>query len=142
MTTLDTLIQAAYQSEGATADVNKVYVELLKTTLYVPIEKGSAKSPDSSDEDEAPFIPLFVEDDEKVFIAAFDNLNKLMGWAGDHYADMDYITMVGRDVIAGMSDEIYLAFNPTTEFYKEFSPEEILRLKTMVQKIMQWRQSD
>jgi len=141
MTQLDDLIIKAYEGEGETGAVNKVYIEFLKTTLYLPIEKIDPEKAKDLKENEEPFTPLFMHDNDMTFMAAFDNLNKLMGWAGDHFVEMDYATIIGRNVIAGIGNDVILALNPGTKAYKEFSPEEIGRLKTMVQKIMQFKKS-
>lgn len=127
-TELDTLIEAAFNSEGATAEVNKVYLGLLKTELWLPVELHSAASAE-------PYTPLFSIEDDIIFMAAFDDIGKFQAWADTAFSDIDYVTIKGRDLIAGMGDRVFLALNPGCKYYKEFSPEEIQRLKTIVNKI-------
>ncbi len=129
-TELDILIETAFISEGATGDVNKVYLALLKTDLIVPVELHS-----DTDENAEPYTPLFSIEDDFIFMAAFDTLEKYQSWAGEAFSDIDYVSMRGRDLIANIGDTVFLALNPGHPTYKEFSPEEIQRLKTIVQKI-------
>lgn len=129
-TELDILIESAFNSEGATADVNKVYLGLLKTELWLPVELHPNAAKDAE-----PFTPLFSMEDEFIFMAAFDSLEKFHFWASDASSSIDYVTMKGRDIIAGIGDNVFLALNPGCQYYKEFSPEEIQRLKIIVNKI-------
>ena len=129
-TDLDTLIEAAFISQGATGDVNKVYLGLLKTDLFVPVQIHH----DAGPEDE-PYTPLFSTEGDFIFMAAFDSAERLKQWAGEEASNIDYASMKGRDLIAGVGNNVFLALNPGFSFYKEFSPEEIQRLKTIVTKI-------
>lgn len=131
MTELDHLIAAAFASEGKQEDVNKVYLALLHTRLVVPVKKGPPQ-----DEGE-PFTPLFAKIDEKYFLLAFDTVERLSHWAGDHLGEISYVELLGRDFIAGMSDQIYFCLNLGTDYYKEFSPDEVKRLKMVIARIDQ-----
>jgi hypothetical protein len=131
MQELDQLIQIAVQTEGKQEDVNKVYLTLLKTSLWVPVQKDALTS------EEEPFIPLFMKLNDAFFMAAFSSLERLMEWAGDQYSQMDYVELPGREVISGIKEDVYLCLNLNTPFYKEFSPDEIKRLKMVVARIKQ-----
>jgi hypothetical protein len=135
MTDLDELIKTAYASEGRQEDVNKVYLAFIRSLLFVPVEKNS---PDVSAEE--PFRPLFANFDGKYFMLAFDTTERLAEWAGEHAEAIEYVEISGRDVIAGVGEEVYLCLNLGTDFYKEFSPDEIRRIKTIVARIDQLRQ--
>jgi len=39
------------------------------------------------------------------------------------------------ELLSGLGDDVTVALNPGAPTYKEFNPEEILKLKTMVAKI-------
>lgn len=134
MTELDQTIANAFNSEGKQDDVNKVYLLLLRTPLFVPVKKEYAKRTDDE-----PFTPLFGSINDQIFMLAFDTVEKLHAWAGDAAADLDYVELIGRDVIAGIGETVYLGLNPSTDYYKEFSPDEIKRLKTIVSKIDQFK---
>jgi hypothetical protein len=135
-TELDTIIANAYAQEGKQEAVNKVYFTLLKTTLYVPVET----SQDNKLQAEEPFSPLFTLVEEYAFMVAFDELARLQQWAGDQFAAIDYVSMSGKEVLSAIGDKVYLALNPGYPYYKEFSPEEIYKLKTMVSRINQFKE--
>jgi hypothetical protein len=131
MTELDQKITDAYKSEGKQQDVNQVYLTLLRTVLYIPVQK------DKSLEDHEPFRPLFAKVDGNYFLIAFDTIERLYSWAGNELDKMDYVELAGRDMIAGMNENVYLCLNLGTPFYKEFSPDEVKRIKIIVSKIDQ-----
>lgn len=133
MTELDQVIAAAFASEGQQEDVNKVYLTLLRTGLFVPVKQGEPTS------EEEPFSPLFAKIEDNYFMIAFDTLERLMGWVGDQKDSVGYVEISGRDVIAGISEQVYLCLNTGTEFYKEFSPDEVKRLKMIVARIDQMK---
>jgi hypothetical protein len=138
MTELDQLIQTAFASEGKQDDVNKVYLALLRASLFLPVEKISSPALDN----EEPFKPLFAQMDEKYFMLAFDTLERLTAWAGDQFDLIDYVEIAGKELIAGMNEQVFLCFNVGTPFYKEFSPDEVKQLKKIVARIDQLRQSN
>jgi len=131
MTELDQLISAAYASQGKQEDVNKVYITLLRSLLFLPVKK------DKSPEDEEPFRPLFATIDDHYFMLTFDTLERLTEWAGDQLTNIDYVEISGRDLITGINDDVFLVLNAGFEFFKEFSPDEIKQLKKVVLRIDQ-----
>ncbi len=129
MSELDRVIAAAYNNKGAADKVNKVYVTLFRTTLYMPVYQ--------QDDKDEPFVPLYtIQEGEKYFISVFDALTRLKTWAENEYKDVDYTEMLGADVLRCIGhDRVYLCLNAGTDVYKEFSPEEIVHLKKMLGKI-------
>ena len=138
MTKLDTAIAAAFASEGKQDDVNKVYLLLLQSPLFVPIKKENKKENPVKDDEEL-FQPLFAKIEDQYFMLAFDGLERLITWAGDHYEEIAYVELSGRDIVAGISDGVFLCLNYGTDFYKEFSPDEVKRLKMIVSRIDQMK---
>jgi hypothetical protein len=136
MTELDQVIATAFGSEGNRDDVNKVYLTLLRSSLLIPVEKNDAPKVDM-DSDAEPFKPLFAQLDDKYFMLAFDTLERLNAWAEDQLDKMDFVEIGGKDLIAGINEGVFLCLNLGTEFYKEFSPEEVLQLKKVVARIQQ-----
>jgi hypothetical protein len=134
VTELDQLIAAAFASEGKQEDVNKVYLALLRASLYVPVQKKEADAVAVNDEAE-PFQPLFAKVDDKFFMLVFDTLERLTAWAGDEFSAMEYVELSGRDVLSGIGDVVFLGLNLGSVWYKEFSPDEIKRLKMVVSRI-------
>lgn len=131
MTELDQVIAAAFASEGKQDDINKVYLALLRAQLYLPVKKE--KMPD----DEEPFRPLFAEIEGRYFILAFDTVERLSDWAGEEFENIAYVDISGKDLIAGLSEKVYFVLNLGSDYYKEFSPEEVFHLKKIVARIEQ-----
>ena len=140
MTELDTLIAAAYASEGKQDDVNKVYLTFLRSPLLIPVEKVAADQVPAADSEEEPFKPLFAKVEGNFFMLVFDTVERLRAWAGDQLDLIDYVEISGRDIIAGLSDQVYLGLNLGEKYYKEFSPDEVIQLKKIVARIDQLKQ--
>lgn len=126
---LDNFIAKAYQNEGKKEDVNKVYLTFLQTLLYVPVKKDAVNTSDE------PFHPLFTKIEDNTYMLVFNTLDRLKNWAGDAIDQMNYVELSGHDVVFGINPEVYLCLNVGTEFYKEFSPDEVFHLKKIVAKI-------
>jgi hypothetical protein len=131
MTELDQLVAKAFASEGKQDDVNKVYLTLLRTSLFLPVQK------ENNPTEEEPFKPLFAKIDDNYFLLAFDTADRLLAWAGDQLEQINYVEILGNDLISGISEQVFLCLNYGTEYYKEFSPDEVRRLKTIVSRINQ-----
>jgi hypothetical protein len=139
MTELDRLMAAAFSSEGQQDAVNKVYLTLLRMPVFVPVQKRDPKK-FISENTEEPFKPLFANIDGNFFMLIFDTLERLTVWAGDQFEHIDYVEISGRDIFFGINEEVYLGLNADTEFYKEFSPDEVKRVKMIIARIDQLRQ--
>ena len=85
--------------------------------------------------DEQPFTPLFVQDGEHFFIPVFDTLERLQHWSDE----VEHIQLMGNAVIRGLGEKVVLCVNIGSPYYKEFLPDEITRLKTMVAKLDQFK---
>lgn len=133
MTELDQVISEAYQSQGKQEDVNKVYLTFLRSSLFIPVKKEYEATHDE------PFSPLFSKMNEHFFLMAFDTLDRLTRWAGDKFSDMNYVELSGIDFILGIGEQVFLGLNFGTEFYKEFSPDEVKHLKKVAMKIKQFK---
>lgn len=132
MSEFDQLIAAAFESGGKQEQVNKVYLGLLKTRFYLPVRK---QDPAAVNEEE-PFIPLYTQQDDHYLMPIFSTLERLQTWAGDYMEQMEYVELVGWDVVRGLGEQVYLCVNFGTPFYKEFAPDEVKRLKLIVQRLM------
>jgi hypothetical protein len=140
MTELDRLIAAAYASEGKQDDVNKVYMAFLRSALFIPVEKMSPEKKLALGPDDEPFRPLFANVDDNYFMLVFDSLERLHTWAGDQMDLIEYVQIAGQDIVAGLSDQVFLGLNLGETYYKEFSPEEVQHLKKIVGRIEQLKQ--
>lgn len=130
---LDNLLKAAYDSDGSTDAVNKFYVAFFRADLYMPVTILF--------EPEEPFSPLYLKQDDHFFVPIFDSVERLKTWAADQQQKIDHVEIVGEAVIRGLGNKAYLCLNVGTPFYKEFSPEEIARLKLMIAKMEKLRKS-
>ena len=131
---LDSLLKAAYESEGSTDAVNKFYVRLLRANLCLPV----TLNPEQDDE---PFTPLYISQGEHFFIPIFDSLERLESWAAEQHEKIDHVEITGEAMIRGLGSKAYLCLNIGTPFYKEFAPEEIARLKLTIAKMDKLRKS-
>lgn len=137
MTELDLLIEKAMKNEGQKQDeVNKVYLALLRTNLYIPVDPNYESTP------EEPFKPLFATIENNYFLPAFDSKEKLEHWAGNQLDKIKFVELLGRDCINGINDNVYFCLNIGDKFYKEFSPDEVKRLKMIVARIEQLKDSN
>lgn len=128
MTELDQLIETALQNGASQEATNKFYVALFRTVLYMPAYL-------QEDEDE-PFSPLYLQDNDNYFIPVFDTVECLRAWLTEENNEMEYVEIQGSDIIRCIGEEqVYLCLNPGSDYYKEFSPEELQKLKMMIAKI-------
>ncbi len=137
MTDLDKVIAQAFASEGKQDDVNKVYLTLLRTVFFLPVQKQetSITAAAITEQEAEPFKPLFAKVEDNYFMLVFDTLERLQTWASDQLDFIDYVEISGRDMVAGINEQVFLCLNYGTEFYKEFSPDEVQRLKMVVSRI-------
>src|SRR5579863_7326937 len=98
MTELDQLIAAAFASQGKQDNVNKVYLCLLRTSLFLPVKKDAPVST------EEPFSPLFARIDNQIYMMAFDTLDRLIAWAGNQHTEMAHVAISGRELIRGINE--------------------------------------
>jgi len=131
LTPLDQVIAEAYAHDGSIEAANRVWMTLLRTTLYLPVEPSPPEDPEEA------FRPLTAVVGEHVFLVAFDAPARIEDWAANHTDKIAHVTLTGRDLIAGMGETVFLALNPGMTFYKEFSPDEVKHLKKIVARLDQ-----
>ncbi len=131
MTELDNIVSTAFQNPGNQDLINKAYLFFLQTLLFIPVKKEKSASTDE------PFSPLFTKIENNHYMLAFDTLDRLKNWAKDAMDQIDYVELPGVDIISGINNNVYLCLNIGTDFYKEFSPDEIRHLKKIVTKVQQ-----
>lgn len=126
--TLEDAIAKAMAEEGQQSFANQAYFTFLKSAVFMPIEKGSGDEP----------RVLFLESNEHVFLPVFSQKPFLVDWAAESISQIDIYELSSIELLAGLGEQVTVALNPGTATYKEFNPEEILKLKTMVTKIQHW----
>ncbi len=132
MTELDTKIAVAYASLGEQEKVNRVYTAFFRSDLWMPINKLEGA--------EEPFIPLYFVEADHYFIPVFDTYERFLNWSTE-VAIIDFVELTGLELLRGVGGSVYLCLNIGTEYYKEFSPDEINRLKVMVAKLDSFKKS-
>lgn len=128
-TSLDRAVAAAFAQPDQRSAANHVWIELLRAPLCLPVD------PNPPQDSEEAFHPLYAKVGEHYFLAAFDTPERLTTWAGASLDKMAYVTLSGRELIAGMGEGVFLALNVGTPFYKEFSPDEVKHLKKIVARL-------
>lgn len=124
---LEQAIINAISSDGEQSQATQAYFAFLKSELHLPIEK-------SEHEDAEPRV-LFLEQDQLIFLPIFSQPEYLINWAADQIEQIDRFTLTGVELLKGLGDNVTLALNPGLDSYKEFNPDEIAKLKTMILKI-------
>jgi len=127
-TELDELLSKAFETEGKQEEVNPFYAAFLRTPLYLPVEKEWQAT------EERPFKPLMTEVNSNIFLLVFDTLARFQLWVGEYEQQIKYVEIFGRELVDALGNQVYLGLNYGTNFYKEFSPQEIARLKVVVAK--------
>lgn len=125
---IEEAILAAIHAQGEQKIANHAYFNFLKTNLYMPVEKDSI--------DQEPKV-LFLEENDNIFLPVFSEEQYLQEWAGTELHLIDIFQVTGIELLKGLGNNVTVAFNPGQSSYKEFNPEEIEKLKTMVVKIQQ-----
>ena len=123
---IEEVILAAIEAEGEQTIANQAYINFLKSTLYMPVEKDSLE--------QEPKV-LFLEENDHIFLPVFSDEQYLKEWAGSELTLIDIFELTGIELLKGLGENVTVAFNPGSPSYKEFNPEEIDKLKTMVLKI-------
>jgi len=123
---IEDAILAAIKASGEQQTANHAYFNFLKSTLCMPVEKNSLE--------EEPRV-LFLEEHDHIFLPVFSDAKYMEEWAGEEFKQIDIFQLTGIELLKGLGENVIIAFNPGQESYKEFNPEEIEKLKTMVVKI-------
>ena len=126
MNELEQAIESALKNPEDSQLSNHAYFKFLKAKIYLPCE------PHGDPED--PKV-LFLEEQDKIFLVIFSELDYLNKWAGEEAEKISSFHVSGVELIMGLGENVTLALNPGQISYKEFNPEEVNKLKTMVAKI-------
>lgn len=120
-------IQAAYQSPEDQRVINAAHTCFLSSTLVMPIEKAG------SSEDEP--TPLFLHEGGVNYLPVFSHLTYLEAWANDSLIHINTLAIVGKDIVKGAGANTVVCLDIGTAHYKEFSLDELQRLRSVVNKL-------
>lgn len=123
MTPLDRALVEAQKDESKAKDYYDLF---LRSDIYVPTfnvpeieSEGRTKEGDS-------FTPVIIDHDGKRFLILFDTFERLQGYAT---RDIGFVQLPGHVLLESIPDGMHWTLNHTTEFFKEFLPEEIEELR-------------
>lgn len=125
MTALEQAITAAIQKNGESVSANKAYLEFIKANFIIPIEKQM---------DDSEPRTLYFSTESQVFLPVFSSMSYFETWADPIKDDIDVLKLTGVNLLKGLGDNTYVSLNIGSEFYKEFQPSELARMRSMVLK--------
>jgi hypothetical protein len=126
MSQLETAIASALKSQGETKEANKAYLEFIKANFIIPIEKNS--------EDEEPRV-LYLEEGGHFFLPVFSEVLYFENWVKNIKDHIHLLKLSGVDLLKGVGEKVTVCLNIGCEFYKEFNPAELARMRSLVLKI-------
>lgn len=151
-TALQQAIQAAITSQGDTSLANKAYLEFLKANFIIPIEKSSSQSEEEklsvhkTHEDastsllsgltnsDSPEV-LYLSYNSQTFLPVFSDMAYLDNWAHEVREQIHVLKLSGVDLLKGIGENVYISLDIGSPHYKEFNPDEIARMRSMVIKL-------
>ena len=120
-------IEQAYQEPDNEVIVLKAHRLFLSHMFIMPVRKNANKSDEP--------IPLFFTENKQHFLPIFTNDFLFREWAGDNINQMDWLNLLGKDVVLGTGLNTYLCMDIGQNHYKEFDPSEIKRLQQVTLKV-------
>jgi len=123
---LEAAIENALSTAGNNLEANKAYLEFIKANFIIPIDKKSD-----------PLLPevLYLEDNGNVFLPVFTNMSYFDLWANTIKDDITILKLSGVNLLQGIGDNVIVSLNIGSEIYKEFNPQELARMRSMVLKL-------
>lgn len=126
MNALEQAVKNAIESNGDTKIANKAYLEFIKANFIIPIEKSSSEN--------EPRV-LFLEQNNQSFLPVFTDNCYLEKWATPIASKIHILKLSGVDLLKGIGENVVVCLNIGNEYYKEFNPAELARMRSMVLKL-------
>lgn len=126
MNALQQALKEALTSSGTSKEANKAYLEFIKANFIIPVEKTS---------DNGEPVVLFLHEKNQLFLPVFTDMDSLKTWASDIAEEINLLKLSGVDLLKGVGDNVTICLNIGTEFYKEFNPIELGRMRSMILKL-------
>lgn len=123
MTDLEAAIINALASPQDSKISNKAYLEFIKANFIIPIE--AASDPDNP-------VVLYLQEKDKCFLPVFTSRDYLEPWAADIKDNIKLLVLSGVDLLKGLGEDVILCLDIGTPHYKEFNPQELDRMRSMV----------
>ncbi|HRD68896.1 MAG TPA: SseB family protein [Legionella sp.] len=126
MNSLNAAIKEAINTSGNMKEANKAYLEFIKANFIIPIEQTV--------DDEEPRV-LFLQDNNNSYLPVFTDMDYLDAWASEISQSIQILKLSGVDLLKGLGEQVTVCLNIGTEWYKEFNPAELARMRSMVLKL-------
>ncbi|PLX99583.1 MAG: hypothetical protein C0623_08760 [Desulfuromonas sp.] len=134
MTPLDKALKTLHEDPENVDNRNHFYSLFLQTSFYVPTfdqESGDINKGEGEVEDPEKALPLIMEAEGNNFMMLFDHEDRVVDWAEE---GVKCVTLPGYVAVAMATKDLHLAINVGTDYAKQFVPEEIAWLKSVVEK--------
>ena len=118
-------IQQALSTGGSTQEANKAYLEFIKANFIIPVELNESL--------DRPKV-LYLEDKDHVFLPVFTSILYFDRWADAIKNDIQLLKLSGVDLLKGIGEHVLVSLNIGSPSYKEFNPQELARMMSMVLK--------
>lgn len=126
MNSLNQAIKRAFAAEGQTKEANKAYLEFIKANFIVPVEKSSS--------DDNPAV-LFLSQGDSTLLPVFTEMQFLDAWAKDISNQIKVLKLSAIDLLKGIGENVTVCLDIGSDYYKEFLPSEIARMRSMILKL-------
>ncbi|MBW6511827.1 MAG: SseB family protein [Desulfuromonadaceae bacterium] len=128
MTELDLALDALRNDVDNTENQGKFYTLFLNTNFYVPSISDEVPVA-GTDVNREIAMPLIVDADGIDYLMLFDTEERLETWAEQK---VPFLRAPGHHLVNSTPDNFYWAMNYTTDYGKQFVPDEIAWLKRMI----------
>lgn len=125
--TIEQAINDALTHPDDVSKAKKAHATFLRETLLLPVEKTERPDEDPK--------PLFIQEDSAYFLPVFSEKTYYDSWAGSELSQTSLLHLTGNDLIKGCGENVYICLDIGQSHYKQFSPEEVARLKMVVSKL-------
>lgn len=126
MNNLTQAIKDAMDAKGNPKEANKAYLEFIKANFIIPIEKHTNQN--------EPVV-LFMQENENKFLPVFTEMSHLVAWANEINEDIQLLKLSGVDLLKGLGENVTVCLDIGSHSYKEFTPAETARMKSIVLKL-------
>ncbi|MFA6302398.1 MAG: SseB family protein [Legionella sp.] len=126
MNSLNGAIKEAIDNDGQQQHANKAYLEFIKANFIIPIEAHSS--------DDNPEV-LFMHHENQTYLPVFTEMHFLDNWAAEISTEIKLLKLSAVDLLKGIGEDVTVCLDIGSEFYKEFNPAELARMRSMVLKL-------
>lgn len=123
---LESAIKNALNLAGSTQEANKAYLEFIKANFIIPVDKNS--DPDNPE-------VLYFSEEGHTFLPVFTEMHYLEQWAYEIQDAIHILKLSGVDLLRGLGTDVRVCLNIGSAIYKEFNPEELARMQSLIIKL-------